>query len=100
MKKMIIFTTSSIILYLITFSTCLKINLKRNITPEYNENYAQFAASLYSPSQGKVFSHLENESAVVSEEKIDEDASKLDLNYDGLTNENFLETSNKGNLCI
>ena len=51
MKKMTIYT-SIVILFLIAFSSSLTINLKRNISPEYKENYAQFAASIYSPVQG------------------------------------------------
>ena len=92
---MITLTTSVVILFLFAFSSSIKINLKRNISPDYKENYAQFAASLYSPVQGNSISNLENDSAIVSEEKIDQDASIIDLNYDGLINENFLEILNK-----
>ena len=100
MKKIMTITTSVVILFLLAFSSCIKVNLKRNISPDYKENYAQFAASLYSPVQGNSIYILENESAVVSEEKIDQDASNIDLNFNGLMNENFLETSNKSNFFI
>ncbi len=54
MKKMITLTSFIIMLYSLTLSSCIKLDMKKNISPDYKENFARFAESLYSNGKGSV----------------------------------------------
>ena len=55
MKKMITLTTFVVMLYLLSLSSCFKMKMKKNISPDYKENFARFAESLYSNVKGIVY---------------------------------------------
>jgi hypothetical protein len=51
---MITLTSFIIMLYSLTLSSCIKLDMKKNISPDYKENFARFAESLYSNGKGSV----------------------------------------------
>lgn len=88
-----------ILLLIVVSSNCLKVNLKSPLMPNYNENLASYAESFFS-SKHNVFKNNHNgynNYPSISEEKIDQNSRRINLNFDDIER---LETEKIGNYLL